>query len=184
MNCTISHDTAYYARRPQQSSRINRQTEPKQPPRSNNRPTHSQQSNSSKHGRDYYQTHRMHNHDTEPVRNYTMGHPPPTQAQAHVGAADEEYTIHRHRGKGFSVRTRRNVMVHPTFFYPSHHIFNLQKPSLHWSPLVKATFTVKRITFFDEAMLDWMLHMHRTNLPTVERSQEIRDPFWCPYKKN
>ena len=39
MDSTTSHDTAYYARRPQQSSRIDRQTEPKQPPRSNNRPT-------------------------------------------------------------------------------------------------------------------------------------------------
>ena len=42
MNCTTSHDTAYYAHRPQQPSRINRQTKPKQPPRSNNQPTHSQ----------------------------------------------------------------------------------------------------------------------------------------------
>ena len=45
---TTSHDTAYYARTPQQSSRTNRRSEPKQPPRSNNRPTHSQQSSSSK----------------------------------------------------------------------------------------------------------------------------------------
>ena len=60
MDRTISHDTAYYARRPQQSSWINRRMEPKQPPRSNNWPTHSQPSSSSKYGRDYYQTHRMH----------------------------------------------------------------------------------------------------------------------------
>ena len=99
MDSTTSHDTAYYARRPQQSSRINRRTEPKQPPRSNNRPTHSQQSSSSKHGRDY-QTHRMHNRNTKPAicRDYTRSvacfnrcncsyyHPHPTQAQAHVTA--------------------------------------------------------------------------------------------------
>ena len=99
-----SHDTAYYARRPQQSSQINRRTEPKQPPRSNNRPTHFQQSSYSKHGRDYHQTHRMHNRNTEPAifRNYTRGvtcfnrrncpyrHPPPTQAQIHVAATDED----------------------------------------------------------------------------------------------
>ena len=42
MDSTTSHDTAYYARKPQRSSRINRQTESKQPPKSNNRPTHSQ----------------------------------------------------------------------------------------------------------------------------------------------
>ena len=67
MNSTTSHDTAYYARKPQQSSRIIRRTEPKQPPRSNNWPTHSQQSSSSKHSCDYYQMHRMHNRSTEPT---------------------------------------------------------------------------------------------------------------------
>ena len=101
MDSTTSHDTAYYAHRPQQSSRINRRMEP---PRSNNRPTHSQQSRSSKHGHDYYQTHRVHNRNIEPAicRNYTRGvtcfnrhncpyrHPPPTQAQAHVAATDED----------------------------------------------------------------------------------------------
>ena len=104
MDSMTSHDTAYYARRPQRSSRINRRTEPKQPLRSNNQPTHSQQSSSSKHDRNYYQTHRMHNHNTEPAicRNYIRGvacfnrrncpyrHPPPTQAQAHVAATDED----------------------------------------------------------------------------------------------
>ena len=40
------------------------------------------------------------------------------------------------------------------FFHPSHHIFNLQKLSLHRSPLVKATLTVKDITFSGVAMLD------------------------------
>ena len=60
MDSTTSQDTAYHARRPQQSIRINRRTEPKQTPRSNNRPIHSQQSSSSKHGRDHYQTHRIH----------------------------------------------------------------------------------------------------------------------------
>ena len=64
------------------------------------------------------------------------------------------YTIHRHRGTGFSVRTRRNVMNRPMFFHPSHHIFNLQKFSLHRPPLVKATFTVKGIKFSGVAMLD------------------------------
>ena len=59
MDSTTSHDTAYFVRRPQQSRRINRWTEPKQPPRSNYRPTQSQQSSSSKHGHDYYQTHRI-----------------------------------------------------------------------------------------------------------------------------
>ena len=104
MDSTTSHDTAYYARRPQRSSRINRRTEPKQPPRSNNRLTHSQLSSSIKHGRDYYQTHRMHNRNTEPAicrnyirgvacfnrRNYPYRHTPPTQAQAHVAATDED----------------------------------------------------------------------------------------------
>ena len=104
MDSMTSHDTAYYAHRPQRLSRINRRTEPKQPPRSNNRPTPSQQSSSSKCNRDYYQTHRMHNCNTEPAicRNYTRGvacfnrhncpyhHPPPTQAQAHVAATDED----------------------------------------------------------------------------------------------
>ena len=65
-----------------------------------------------------------------------------------------EYTVHRHRGTGFSVRTRRNVIARPMFFHPSHHIFNLQELSLHRSPLVKATFTVKGITFSGVAMLD------------------------------
>ena len=46
-------------------------------------------------------------------------------------------------------------MAHPLFFHPSHHIFNLQKLSLHHSPLVKATFTVKGITFSGVAMLDY-----------------------------
>ena len=64
------------------------------------------------------------------------------------------YTTHRHRGTGFSVWTRRNVMTRPLFFHPSHHIFNLQKLSLHRSPLVKATFIVKGITFSGVAMLD------------------------------
>ena len=100
IDSTTSHDTAYYARRPQQSSRINRRTEPKQPPRSNNQPTHSQKSSSSKHGRDYYKMRRIHNCNTEPAiwRNYTGSvacfnrrncpyrHPP---AQAHVAATDE-----------------------------------------------------------------------------------------------
>ena len=36
MDSTTSHDTAYYACRPRRSSRINRRTEPKQPPRSIN----------------------------------------------------------------------------------------------------------------------------------------------------
>ena len=104
MDSTTSHDTAYNARKPQQSSRINRRTEPKQSPRSNNRPTHSQQSSSSKHGRDYYQTHKMHNRNTEPAicRSYTRGvacfnrrncpyrRPPSNQAQAHVAATDED----------------------------------------------------------------------------------------------
>ena len=45
-------------------------------------------------------------------------------------------------------------MARPMFFHPSHHIFNLQKLSLHRSPLVKATFTVKGITFSSVAMLD------------------------------
>ena len=67
MDSTTSHDTAYYAHRPQQSSWVNRWMEPRQPPRSNNRSTHSQQSSSSKHGCDYYQTHRMHNCNTEPA---------------------------------------------------------------------------------------------------------------------
>ena len=111
----------------------------------------------------------MHNCNTELAicRNYTRGvacfnrrncpyhHPPPTQAQAqaqaHVAATDEGTP---HRGTGFSVRTRLNVMARPLFFYPSHHIFNLQKLSLHQSPLVKATFTVKGITFSGIAMLD------------------------------
>ena len=75
MDDTISHDTASYARRPLLSSWINRRTEPKQPPRSNNRPTHSQQCSSSKHGRDCYQTNRMHNHNNRSAicRNYTRG---------------------------------------------------------------------------------------------------------------
>ena len=60
MDSTTSQDTAYYTRRTQRSSRINRRAEPKQPQRSNNRLTHSQQFSSSKHGRDYYQMHRMH----------------------------------------------------------------------------------------------------------------------------
>ena len=45
-------------------------------------------------------------------------------------------------------------MARPMFFHPSHHIFNLQKLSLHRSPLVKATFTVKGITFSGVAMLE------------------------------
>ena len=106
MDSTASYDTAYYARRPQQSSRINRRTEQKKPPGSNNRPTHSQLSSSSKYGRDYFQTHRMHNRNTESAicRNDTRGvacfnrrncsyrHPPSTQAQAqaHVAAMDED----------------------------------------------------------------------------------------------
>ena len=45
-------------------------------------------------------------------------------------------------------------MARPLFFYPSHRIFNLQKLSLHRSPLVKTTFTVKGITFSGVAMLD------------------------------
>ena len=64
------------------------------------------------------------------------------------------YTTHRHQGTGFLVGTRQNVMAHPLLFHPSHHIFNLQKLSLHQSPLVKATFTVKGITFSGVAMLD------------------------------
>ena len=86
LDSTTSHDTAYYARRPQQSSRINRRTEPKQPPRSNNRPTRSQQSSSSKHGRDYNQTHRMHNHNTEFAicRSYTGVSLALTDATAHI----------------------------------------------------------------------------------------------------
>ena len=169
MDSTTSHDTAYYAHRPQQSNRINRQKELKQPPRSNKRPTHSQQSSSSKHGRDYYQTQRMHNRNTEPAkcRNYTRGvnsynrrncpyHHPPTSYSGSGPCRSNGwgYTTHRHRGTGFSVRTRWNVMARPLFFHPSHHIFNLQKLSMHLSPLVKATFTVKGITFSGIAMLD------------------------------
>ena len=45
-------------------------------------------------------------------------------------------------------------MARPMFFHPTHHIFNLQKLSLHRSPLVKATFTVKGITLSGVAMLD------------------------------
>ena len=45
-------------------------------------------------------------------------------------------------------------MARHLFFNPSHHIFNLQKHSLHRSPLVKATFTVKGIIFSGVAMLD------------------------------
>ena len=45
-------------------------------------------------------------------------------------------------------------MVRPMFFHPSHHILTLQKLPLHQSPLVKATFTVKGITFSGVAMLD------------------------------
>ena len=45
-------------------------------------------------------------------------------------------------------------MACPLFSHPSHHIFNLQKLSLHQSPLVKATFTVKGITFSGVAMFD------------------------------
>ena len=45
-------------------------------------------------------------------------------------------------------------MARPLFFHHHHHIFNLQKLSLHQSTLVKATFTIKGITFFGVAMLD------------------------------
>ena len=45
-------------------------------------------------------------------------------------------------------------MARPLFFRPSHHIFNLQKLSLHQSPFFKITFTVKGITFSGGAMLD------------------------------
>ena len=110
IDSTTALDTAYYAQRPQQSSRINRRTEPKQPPISNNRPVHSQQSSSSKHSRDNHQTHRMHKRNTEPAicRNYTRGvacfnrrncpyrHPPPIQVQAHVVATDIAEQDFRH----------------------------------------------------------------------------------------
>ena len=45
-------------------------------------------------------------------------------------------------------------MARLLFFHPSHHIFNLQKLSLHQSPLVKVTFTVKGIRFSGRAILD------------------------------
>ena len=137
MDSTTSHDTAYYACRPQQSSRINRRTEPKQPPRSNNRPMHSQQSSSSKHSRDYHQMHKMHNRNTEPTmcRNYTRGIVALTDATAHIITHLLHRLMSQQRMKVHHPQTSRN------------RIFSTNKTKMWWLVFCSSTQAITYSTF-------------------------------------